>query len=113
MDTLEFRDYGLTPEDNQAIEETLHYFFNKPDATYDNLIDNIMWYWRGGTNENPKEWLLDWITFLTGEYEYENFSLRRGNGGDRSTVVEHVRESDSWDYEPGCIFDPRDSEDYC
>jgi len=108
MDTLEFRCHDLEPEDDRAINETLEYFMNNQDAKYDDLIDNIMWYWRGGTNNNPKEWVLDWITFLTGEYEYENFSLRRGNGGSSSTCVEYIREPDYWDDEPGCIFDPRE-----
>lgn len=78
--------------DYHAIEETLRYIEQKPDATYEELVRHLSWYWRGGQSKaaghHPKEWVIDWIKCLTGEYDYEDFNLRRSYARCGSSRVE-------------------------
>lgn len=56
--------------DYHAIEETLRYIEEYPEATYEDMVQYLSWYWYGGQNKkiihNPKEWIVDWIKCLTG-----------------------------------------------
>lgn len=77
--------------DYHAVEETLRYIEEHPEAKYEELVQHLSWYWNGGqskkTNHSPKEWMIDWIKCLTGEYNYEDFSLRRSYASGRSSRV--------------------------
>jgi len=65
--------------DIHALEETIRYMDECPNANYDDLVGHLDWYWQNN-NKHPKEWMIDWIKCLTGEYNYEDFSVRRGYG---------------------------------
>lgn len=64
--------------DLHAIEETIRYIEDYPTANYDDLIKHLSWYWERDKPWHPKEWVLDWIKCLVGEYDFEDFSIRRG-----------------------------------
>lgn len=75
-------------EDEKVVEQILQLYSSKSDITYEDLVNHTKWYWRGGTNEGaPKEWVIDIINLLTGEYSYEDFCIRRGTGRGASSSV--------------------------
>lgn len=51
-----------------AVEETIRYIEKHANATYEDVVSHISWYWRDGKPKDykPQAWVFEWIRCLTG-----------------------------------------------
>ena len=78
--------------DIHAIEESIRFVTEHPNAGYDDLIGHLDWYWQNNQERrHPKEWVLDWIKCLVGEYDYEDFTFRRSLRSNRGGGMDSPR----------------------
>lgn len=82
--------------DYHAIEESIRYIEQNPDANYEDIVHHLNWYWKNGNLKtkwhHPKEWVLDWLKCLVGEYDYNDFCLRRNLVGCGDDIIHGTRE---------------------